>query len=266
MARRPRLRIAGVPEHIVQRGNNRQATFFAEADYLFYLACLREAARRHGCLIHAYVLMTNHVHLLVTPGHAEEMTFEKCEPDPIFCGQEYNARKQRKGAFWEDRYHATAVESGEHLQRCLVYIDLNMVRAGVVRHPAAWEHGGYHEIQNPRERYALVMLEELSALCGFKRLEAFQSAHRQWVDDALAQDAMRREERWSEAIAVGSREFVERVKTELEIGVRHGEVEEEQGAWVLREPQEPYRRVFDGKNDALRLKNGFLWRESRAYA
>jgi hypothetical protein len=61
--------------------------------------------------------------------------------------QAYNERKDRHGAFWEDRYHATAVETGEHVARCIVYIDLNMVRAGMVRHPAQWKAGGYHEIQ-----------------------------------------------------------------------------------------------------------------------
>jgi putative transposase len=68
-------------------------------------------------------------------------------------GQEYNQRKNRKGAFWEDRYHATVIESGEPLRRCLVYIDLNMVRAGVMKHPEEWDHGGYHEIQRRRQFY-----------------------------------------------------------------------------------------------------------------
>ena len=74
MARRPRLRIAGVPQHVIQRGNNRQATFFAPEDQGFYLACLQHAARRHDCAIHAYVLMSNHVHLLVTPSRPEAMS------------------------------------------------------------------------------------------------------------------------------------------------------------------------------------------------
>ncbi len=74
MARRPRLRIAGVPQHVIQRGNNRQATFFAPEDQGFYLACLQHAARRHDCAIHAYVLMTNHVHLLVTPRRPEAIS------------------------------------------------------------------------------------------------------------------------------------------------------------------------------------------------
>lgn len=87
-----------------------------------------------------------------------------------------------------------------------------MVRAGVVRHPAAWPHGGYIEIQRPRERCGLIDLLELSALCGFARLEHFQAAHRDWVAHALAERAVRREPRWSEAVAVGSRAFVETVK------------------------------------------------------
>ena len=71
-------------------------------------------------------------------------------------GQDYNQRKKRQGAFWEDRYHATAVESGDHLLRCLVYIDLNMVRAGIVSHPSQWPFCGYNEIQKLRKKNVLI--------------------------------------------------------------------------------------------------------------
>jgi putative transposase len=130
--------------------------------------------------------------------------------------QEYNQRKGRQGAFWEDRYHATAIEADEHLHRCLVYIDLNMVRAGVVNHPVKWAHSGYREIQEPPKRYAVIDLEVLAALCGFTDLRDFQRAHRQWVKQALENFAPR-DDRWSEAIAVGSLAFVERVKNDLGI-------------------------------------------------
>ena len=76
-------------------------------------------------------------------------------------GQEYNLRKNRKGAFWEDRYHATAVQADSHLVQCMVYIDLNMVRAGVVPHPSEWPFCGYHEILNTRQRYTLIDHESL---------------------------------------------------------------------------------------------------------
>jgi putative transposase len=92
--------------------------------------------------------------------------------------QEYNQRKKRQGAFWEDRYHATAIQTDDHLHRCLVYIDLNMVRAGVVSHPREWAQSGYSEIQKPSKRYAVVDFRELTALCGFADRGDFQRAHR----------------------------------------------------------------------------------------
>jgi len=81
----------------------------------------------------------------------------------------HNNAIKRKGAFWEDRYHATAIETNEHLIRCLVYIDLNMVRAGVVRHPGDWRQSGYSEIQNPPKRYAIIDTQKLSSLSDSER-------------------------------------------------------------------------------------------------
>lgn len=116
-------------------------------------------------------------------------------------------RKGRHGAFWEDRYHATTIEADEHLYRCLVYIDLNMVRAGVVNHPGQWKESGFCEIQQPPKRYAVVDLQSVMALTGFVELGDFQTAHLQWVEQALENGRGLREDRWSEAIAVGSWAF-----------------------------------------------------------
>jgi hypothetical protein len=124
--------------------------------------------------------------------------------------QPSNPEMFRHGAFWEDRYHATAIEINEQLQRCLVYIDLNIVRARVVTHPCNWTHSGYREIQKPPKRYGIIDLRELSSLCGFGDVATFQRAHRGWVDDSLAREAMTREDGWSKAIAVGNLNFVEK--------------------------------------------------------
>jgi putative transposase len=118
------------------------------------------------------------------------------------AAQEYNQRKKRKGAFWEDRYHATAIESGEHLLRCLVYIDLNMVRAGVVDHPSKWLHGGYNEIQSPLRKNVIIAYDRLRELDGFKDYASFASAHRKWVQAALEEIEAKRESRWTESIAM----------------------------------------------------------------
>ncbi len=108
-------------------------------------------------------------------------------------GQEYNQRKNRKGAYWEDRYHATAVAFDEHLFQCMVYIDMNMVRAGVVNHPAEWPFCGYHEIQNPRQRYSLIDYGRLIPLLQMKDMGEVQELSRTRVEEDLATKKQSRE-------------------------------------------------------------------------
>jgi len=102
-----------------------------------------------------YIVTSNHIHLLVKDDGDPETIPRSMQLIAGRVAQEYNRRKKRLGAFWEDRYNATAVDKEEHLLRCLVYIDLNMVRAGVVKHPAEWPFSGYDEIQNQR-RYSFI--------------------------------------------------------------------------------------------------------------
>ena len=145
---------------------------------------LFEAKKRFGLSVLNYMITSNHVHLLIKDTRPNVIA----DSVQLIAGrtaQEYNQRKDRQGAFWEDRYHATAIEADEHLHRCLIYIDLNMVRAGVVSHPGEWAHSGYREIQEPPKRYAVIDLEGLAAMCGFTNPRDFQRAHRQWVEQAL---------------------------------------------------------------------------------
>ena len=132
-----------------------------------------EAKKRFGLSVLNYIVTCNHVHLLVRDS-GPNVIADSIQLIAGRSGQEYNQRKGRHGAFWEDRYHATAIEADEHLQRCLVYIDLNMVRAAVVTYPCDWTHSGYREIQNPPKRYGIIDLPELSSLCGFRALRNFR--------------------------------------------------------------------------------------------
>ncbi len=100
-------------------------------------------------------------------------------------GQEYHLRKKRKGAYWEDRYHATAVETDRHLVQCLIYIDLNMVRAGVVKHASEWSYCGYNEIQNPRQRYRLIDYEGLNHFLSFKNTDDLKDGYRRWIEGSV---------------------------------------------------------------------------------
>jgi len=225
-----------------------------------YLRWLFEAKKRFGLCVLNYVVTSNHVHLLVKDTE-ERAIARSLQPIAGRTGQEFNQRKARQGAFWEDRYHATAIEGDEHLHRCIVYIDLNMVRAGVVRHPAAWAHGGYREIHNPPERYALIDLSELAGSCVFASVAEFQRAHRHCVEQALKQDVLKRDERWSQALAVGSQAFVEKVKHELAMKARHRDAEETEGSFTLRQPWFPYICDLRPENDVLRPKNTVFWSE-----
>jgi putative transposase len=141
-----------------------------------------------------------------------------------------------------------------------------MFRAGVVNHPSKWAHSGYREIQRPRKRYAIIDLGELTALCGFADSGDFQTAHRQWVERMIESGRAVRDDRWSEAIAIGSCPFVENVQSKLGSKAMHRAVEQKDGAYALRERGEAYNGDFGGESESLRLENTVLWNENAAAA
>jgi len=135
MPRQPRLDLAGVPQHVVQRGNDRQPCFFREIDHVRYLDELREISLRESRAVHAYVLMTNHVHLLMTPSARGQVARVMQA-----LGRRYvryvNDRYHRTGTLWEGRYKACLVDTESYLLRCYRYIELNPLRARMVAAPA----------------------------------------------------------------------------------------------------------------------------------
>jgi putative transposase len=142
MPRRARLALPGVPRHVIQRGNNRLPTFFADEDYQTYLRCLAEVSRKYGCAIYAYVLMTNHVHLLAS------------EPQPLgisrmmqHIGRRYvqhiNFTYRRSGTLWEGRFKASLVDTEVYFLRCSRYIECNPVRAQMVQTPGGYPWSSY---------------------------------------------------------------------------------------------------------------------------
>jgi putative transposase len=142
MPRKPRFYVPGAPVHALQRGHNRSAVFFGVLDYLEYLRCLKQAADSCGCAVHAYVLMTNHVHLLLTPERADSVgcLFQSLGRHYV---QYVNETYQRHGGLWEGRYRCNVIESQAYLLLCMRYIELNPVRAGMVDHPAKYRWSSY---------------------------------------------------------------------------------------------------------------------------
>jgi putative transposase len=137
MARLPRLTVPGYPHHIIQRGNNRQAIFGDSADYEALLAMLDENAREFGVAIHAYVLMSNHFHLLATPETTEGIPRMMQAVGRRYV-RRFNQMHARTGTLWEGRYKSTIIQAERYLLACMVYIDLNPVRAGLVAEPATY--------------------------------------------------------------------------------------------------------------------------------
>jgi putative transposase len=137
MARLPRLTVPGYPHHIIQRGNNRQAIFDDSADYEALLAMLDENAREFGVAIHAYVLMSNHFHLLATPETTEGIPRMMQAVGRRYV-RRFNQKHARTGTLWEGRYKSTIIQAERYLLACMVYIDLNPVRAGLVAEPATY--------------------------------------------------------------------------------------------------------------------------------
>ncbi|MFZ1546357.1 MAG: transposase [Candidatus Nitrotoga sp.] len=142
MARLPRLYLPDQPLHVIQRGNNRDFIFAADADYQFYLRCLKEAADKHSLTVHAYVLMTNHVHLLVTPA-TESSLSKTLQSIGRRYVQYFNFTYQRTGTLWEGRYKSTLIDSERYLLTCMRYIEMNPVRAEMVAHPSDYPWSSY---------------------------------------------------------------------------------------------------------------------------
>jgi len=221
---------------------------------------LFQARKRFGLTILNYAATLNHVHLLVHENEDPDAVPQAMQLVAGRLAQEYNQRKNRRGAFWEDRYHATAVEEGAHLARCLVYIDLNMVRAGIVAHPEEWPFGGYSEVRRAPRRYRLIDRDALSSLLGLsgdRELASYQKAR---VEEKLADGVGSREGMWSEALAVGSQDFVDRVKSGLGIAGRFRDSANDGGIFSLREAAAAYSSDSGGKMAVLSGENGHFWR------
>ena len=221
MPRLPRFNLVGVPQHVIQRGNNRQACFFEPDDYLFYLDCLKSAADQAGCDVHAYVLMTNHVHILTTPrkNHAVSRMMQSVGRRYV---QYVNKRNQRTGTLWEGRYKASLVEAEQYLLTCYRYIELNPVRAeGLADTPENYRWSSYHANALGRGGEWLTAHPLYSYL---GRTPAERQAHyRTLFAEALLPAAMHEiRQSVNQGVALGGESFRAQIEAALDIRARPG--------------------------------------------
>ena len=210
MPRQPRLLIDGYPLHIIQRGHNRQHCFLGSRDYSRYLAWLSEAAGELDCGLHAYVLMTNHVHLLVTPRDASSVPRLIMSVGRRYV-QYFNRSYGRTGTLWDSRYKSSTIESDAYLLACYRYIELNPVRAGLVTHPADYPWSS-HRANAMGQSDSRLMPHACFLGLGtdaHARREAYRRLFEQSFEETLVEDIRRS---LNLCLPLGTRRFAERLE------------------------------------------------------
>ena len=137
---------------------------------------------------------------------------------------------------------------------------VNMVRVGVVSHPSEWAFGGYNEIQSPRRKCVLINHEQLATLAGYDSYDSFRKSHKKWVNELLSNGSNIRDRQWTRGVAVGEKQFVEKIKTELGSKALGRRIHEASEGYELRERTIPYITDFDSKKVNMALENTYNWR------
>ncbi len=208
--RLPRPRINNCCIHVTHRCHKREFLLGYDLDRRLYRNRLSQAVKLFPAVrLLNYVITSNHVHFLMyVPRMSDLSQFMKWLQGT--AAGDINRRQKREGAFWKGRFHATLVETGSHLSRCLFYLDMNMVRARAVPHPGEWIFGGAQELLGQRKRYRIIDQECLLKLLAVPDTAKFRQWYCQTLDELCRRDGeLPRESFWSSSLAVGSRQWIE---------------------------------------------------------
>jgi putative transposase len=257
MTRANRLNGVGVDKgvwHLTHRCHNRAFLLKFARDRDAYRKLVWQHLKCYDLSVLEYCLTSNHVHLLVdTPDRREVSGF--MQEVASESARAFNRRKGRSNAFWGDNYHATLVEDGLYLWRCLCYIELNMVRCGVVRHPQEWLWNGYAEIMGQRQRYRVVDVDRLCWRLRVGSVDELRKNLAATLAEKVAQGEVKREPCWTESLAVGTMDYLEKIKP-LIMSRQKTEIVEstDKTAWYLQEDSIPYGQKTRLKNGAKHLE------------
>ena len=160
--------------------------------------------------------------------------------------------------FWEDRYHATAISTDQHLIQCMHYIDLNMIRAGIIKHPKEWKTCGYQDINHPAARKTISDLQILVQLFNLNTVDELKTQYNQWLENRRYDGFLAHDDKWSQSIAVGSKSFIDEVSGKLGKKVKYREMVGKDDSYILREPNSDYNTHFNIKKGHLRLNNTYF--------
>jgi putative transposase len=240
MPRANRYIVSGQVYHVTHRCHNRSFLFRYACDRDVYRERLRLASKQYELSVLGYCITSSHTHMLICCREATALSSMMQKLEGEFA-EYYNIRTRRSGAFWGGRYHATMIDSGDYFWNCLKYIDLNMVRAGAVNHPEEWKWCGYAELVGIRKRYRILDMREVLRQSPATDLTAFRTSYRDSIAVDIETGRREREPIWTENIAVGRQEFVERIA--LAVGPDRPRLtidEPSPGRWAVRETAPAY--------------------------
>jgi REP element-mobilizing transposase RayT len=252
MPRANRHYLPGYVWHITHRCHQKEFLLKFPQGRQRYVYWLTGAKSRYGLSVLNYIVTANHIHLLVFDT-GRGVISKSMQLIAGRTGQEYNRRENRKGAFWEDLYHATIVQTNRHLLSCMVYMDLNMVRAGVSGHPAEWDEGGYSEMLRNREGAAVIDRERRKSILGFT--DVLDATYQQALYDTMQNQSPVRQPMWTESIAVGDEAYVTETKRRLSSMAKGKTPIPTNDAYALREPLLPYGIQYN----ELEIDNRVHW-------
>lgn len=243
MPRSSRYLREGHTYHLTHRCHDRRRLLRFKEERAAYREWLRIGAKRHGVAVYGYCVTCSHTHVIV---HVEdrEAVARMMQLAAGAVGQALNRRKGHEGSVWEHPYQCTMIEDGRHLLNCLWYVDMNMVRAGVVDHPRDWRWCGYDELTGRRKRYRILDIDRLLETLDLPDGEALGRLHIDNVEAQLERHNLSRQPAWSEAIAVGSEAFIagaekqhphRRTFTRYQVDLPGAP-----GTWAVRETDAPY--------------------------
>lgn len=259
MPRANRYIVEGHAYHLTHRCHDGAFLFRFAKDRQRYRQMLRKQLCEGTISLLNYTITSNHTHLLVLvrEGGPEALSrfMQRLEGD---FAQYYNIRAGRHGAFWSDRYHAVMIDRGNYTWACMKYIDLNMVRAGVVNHPEQWEWTGFRELMGLRSRNRLLDVDLLLKRLEIKDIECFRMNYRRSIEEAIENRNLRREDIWTEALGVGSQTYVKALGQQVRnrVAVAFQESNPGTNVWTVRETFNPHGLVFDWKKRSIPCGKG----------
>ncbi len=260
MPRAKHFYLPGYIYHITHRCHNRDFLLKFNYEKKGYLYWLKQCITKYSLKIISYCITDNHIHLIINPEDHKTVISQSMHLAAGCAAQEYNQRKSRKGAFWEDRYHATAIQSKEHLLRCMLYIDYNMVRAGVVPAPDMWEYCGYYDIIK-NDSNEILDKSCIVSSTGYDSWETFKTEYIKLVQSAIQYPVFQKDDKWTKSIAVGDDEFVAAIKKQLGIRIKKRSIikSELSDTCILKEPSANYNCQQLVNDDPNNESNSLFW-------